>query len=195
MLTWEVQDRPEALDLIGRIQKAQDHLKQLYEEVRGYAAPLKLQREEWDLSWIWRQAWEHLALLRQGRDASLHESAEGVDLRCRVDHFRIEQVFRNMFENSLAACADPVRIEITCVAADLEGRPAVRVTVRDNGPGLSAEQKQRIFEPFFTTKTKGTGLGMAIARRIIEAHGGQIAVDPSSGSGASLTVTLPREDA
>jgi PAS domain S-box-containing protein len=195
MLTWEVQDRPEALDLITRIQKAQDHLKQLYEEVRGYAAPLKLQREEWDLSWIWRQAWEHLALLRKGRDATLHENAAGVDLTCRVDHFRVEQVFRNMLENSLAACADPVRIEITAAAADLEGRPALRVTVHDNGPGLNAEQKQRIFEPFFTTKTKGTGLGMAIARRILEAHGGQIAVDSSPGTGATLIVTLPREDA
>ena len=50
------------------------------------------------------------------------------------------------------------------------------MSVRDNGPGLTAEQRQHIFEPFFTTKTKGTGLGMAIAQRIVEAHGGQIAV-------------------
>jgi PAS domain S-box-containing protein len=195
MLTWEVQDRPEALDLIGRIQKAQDHLKQLYEEVRGYAAPLKLELEDWDLSGIWRQAWDHLALLRQGRAATLHESTGGMDLACWVDQFRLEQVFRNILENSLAACAGPVRIEITCSAAEIEGRPAVRVAVRDNGPGLTLEQKQRIFEPFFTTKTKGTGLGMAIARRIIEAHGGQIAVESSPGQGATLIVTLPRENA
>ena len=69
MLSWEVEDRPEALDLIGRIQKAQDHLRQLYEEVRGYAAPLVLDREVWDAAWVWRQAWEHLALARQGTDA------------------------------------------------------------------------------------------------------------------------------
>src|SRR5262249_25438923 len=55
MLTWEVEDRPEALDLIRRIQKAQDHLKQLYDEVRSYAAPLKLEREPWSLSAVWRQ--------------------------------------------------------------------------------------------------------------------------------------------
>src|SRR5262249_59810894 len=69
MLALEVQDRPEALELIGRVQKAQDHLKQLYEEVRGYAAPVKLQREPWDLSLVWRQAWDSLALQRQGRAA------------------------------------------------------------------------------------------------------------------------------
>jgi hypothetical protein len=193
MLALEVHDRPDALDLISRIQKAQDHLQQLYEEVRGYAAPLKLEREVWNLAGIWRQAWANLAVLRQGRAAVLHEQTAGVDLDCAVDHFRLEQVFRNILENSLAACRDPVAIEVRAAATELDGQPAVRVAVRDNGPGLTAEQRQKIFEPFYTTKTKGTGLGMAIARRIVEAHGGQIAVGPGSGRGAEIVLTLPRE--
>ena len=69
---------------------------------------------------------------------------------------------------------------------ELEGRPALQLTVRDNGPGLDAEQREKVFDPFFTTKAKGTGLGMAIARRIVEAHGGQIAVgDAGIGPGAA----------
>jgi PAS domain S-box-containing protein len=193
MLAWEVEDRPEALDLISRIQKAQDHLRQLYEEVRGYAAPLKLERETWDLSTVWRQAWENLAVQRQGRDAVLREQISRLDLHCPVDQFRLEQVFRNILENSLAACSDPVRIEVCCAEAEIGGRAAVRVTVRDNGPGLSSEQRRRIFDPFFTTKTKGTGLGMAIAKRIVETHGGQINVAPSSGAGAEIVIELRRE--
>jgi two-component system sensor kinase FixL len=193
MLAWEVEDRPEALDLIRRIQSAQDHLKQLYEEVRGYAAPLKLDREWWDLSQIWRQTWENLAVARRGRDAALREHTGGLDLRCHVDAFRLDQVFRNVLENSLTACKEAVRIDVTCAETTLAGRPAVRVAVRDNGPGLTAEQRQRIFEPFFTTRTKGTGLGMAIARRIVEAHGGQIAVGTDHGPGAEILITLPRE--
>jgi signal transduction histidine kinase len=213
MLEWEVQDRPEAQDLIGRIQKAQNDLKHLYEEVRGYAAPLRLQREPCDLRTVWRRAWENLALRRQGRDASLHEETGDLDLTCAIDLFRLEQVFRNILDNSLAACLDPVRVEIQCLEVRLAGRPAVRVSVRDNGPGLNAEQRQRIFEPFFTTKTKGTGLGMAIAKRIVEAHGGHIEAGPPSqeplpdkasspgsapahcpvGGGAEVLITLPRE--
>jgi signal transduction histidine kinase len=192
MLAWEVEDRPEALRLIERIQKAQDHLKQLYEEVRSYAAPLKLEREPWDLSGIWRQAWENLALARKDRDAALREETGGLDLVCDVDPFRLEQVFRNILDNALAACTDPVRIVIHGEAAELDGRPAVRVAIRDNGPGLSPEQQQRIFDPFFTTKTKGTGLGMAIAKRIVEAHGGRIAVDSAVGGGAEISITLLR---
>jgi signal transduction histidine kinase len=193
MLTWEVQDRPESLGLIDRIQKAQDHLQQLYEEVRGYAAPLKLEREPADLGSIWRRAWDHLALRRQGRDTALNETVDGVDLQCAIDQFRLEQVFRNILENSLAACPGAVQIQVHCRPAELQGRPALRISIRDNGPGFTPVQRQRVFEPFFTTKTKGTGLGMPIAKRIIEAHGGTIAVGDGPDPGAEIVLTLPRE--
>ncbi len=192
MLAMEVEDRAEALDLIGRIQKAQNHLQQLYGEVRNYAAPMKLERQKHSVRSIWRQAWANLSEQRQRRTASLQEECEGVDLHCLVDAFRLEQVFRNLLENALAACSDPVEITMFCSAARLDGQPALRIAVRDNGPGLTLEQRQRIFEPFFTTKTKGTGLGMAIAQRIIEAHGGQIAVGTSPGPGTEIQFLMPR---
>ncbi len=193
MLAMEVEDRPEALDLIELIKKAQNLLQQMYEEVRGYATPLKLAREIWEVSAIWRQAWQNLALARQGKQANLREHSHGVDLNCTVDHFRLEQVFRNILDNSLAACQPPVLVDITCSDAVLDGKPALAITVQDNGPGLTPEQQQRIFDPFFTTKTKGTGLGMAIAQRIIEAHGGQITVGPTATQGAQIILTLPRD--
>jgi signal transduction histidine kinase len=64
------------------------------------------------------------------------------------------------------------------------------ITIRDNGPGLSTEQRERVFEPFFTTKPKGTGLGMAIVKRIIEAHGGDIRVGGST-DGAEFLINFP----
>ncbi|MBI1830904.1 MAG: PAS domain S-box protein [Planctomycetes bacterium] len=158
MLAFAVENQPKALNLITRIQAAQDHLKQLYDEVRNYAAPLKLQLEEWNLPFIWRQAWQNLALHRQGKTASLQEQTGG---------------------------------RITCTRTELNGQPAIRISCQDNGPGLNAEQRQRIFEPFFTTKTKGTGLGMAIAKRIIEAHGGRIGVGSAAARGAEIFIVLP----
>jgi PAS domain S-box-containing protein len=193
MLSLEVQDRPEAVDLVGRIQKAQDHLRQLYEEVRNYAAPLHLEREACHLDAVWRQAWANLVGQRHGRQATLREQCADVDLRCTIDPFRLEQVFRNILENALAACKDPVEIVVRCADATLDGQPGLRVEVSDNGPGLKPEQQRRIFEPFFTTKTKGTGLGMAIAKRIVEAHGGHIAAGTATGRGAEIRITLPRE--
>ncbi len=195
LLAMQMEDRPKAVELVERIQKAQDHLMHLYEEVRGYAAPLKLDRERVGLASVWRQAWGTLELARKGRNVSFREETAGIDLVCTVDSFRLQQVFRNILENALAACRDPVEIAIVCARTSWHGKPALRVAVRDNGPGLNGEQQQRIFEPFFTTKTKGTGLGMAIAKRIVEAHGGKIAVGAAPNGGAEILLILPREGA
>jgi signal transduction histidine kinase len=120
-----------------------------------------------------------------------HEGPRG-DLRCPADPFRLEQVFRNLFENALAACPDPVELTLSWGEEEREGRPSVRVSLRDNGPGLTAEQTRRAFEPFYTTKGQGTGLGLAITQRIIEAHGGRIAVGAEGPGGAEFVIWLPR---
>jgi len=190
MLGLELTDRPAALDLVARIQKAQDDLYQLYEEVRDYSAPLRLSCHDHDLRPIVEQTWEHLAGLRSGRDARLEFHPASKPACCHVDAFALEQVFRNVLENSLAAGNDPLRITVRIQAGRLDDHPAVKISFVDNGPGLLPEARERIFEPFFTTKTKGTGLGMAISRRIVEAHGGRIAVGHAP-AGAEIIVLLP----
>ena len=190
MLEMEVGDKPEALDLVRRVRRAQEQLHHLLEEVRNYAAPLHLERTASSLHDVWQEAWEQTSPHRQGRDAAISEHVQG-NTRCQIDRFRIVQVFRNIFENSLAACPDPVRIELDCSAASDGAQSGVRILVRDNGPGMAMEQKRRIFEPFFTTKTKGTGLGMAIAQRIVETHGGTISVE-DNGPGATILIVLPQ---
>ena len=102
-------------------------------------------------------------------------------------------MFRNLFENSLSAASDPVRIEIHCREADDGGRTSsLHIAVRDNGPGLNQEQRCKVFDAFYTTKTKGIGLGMAIVKRIVEAHGGRIALGDECREGAEFQIMLPR---
>jgi signal transduction histidine kinase len=194
MLKLEVHELPAALDLVGRIQNAQDHLHQLYEEVRDYASPIRLKREAHDLEAILRETWDHLLTQRNGREARLEVDAADARPVCLVDRFAVEQVFRNVLENSLSACADPVHISAGLRASVLGRGQAIELSLADNGPGLSAEARSRIFEPFYTTKTRGTGLGMAIARRIVEAHGGQIAVGDRGGPGAEILIMLPVQE-
>jgi PAS domain S-box-containing protein len=189
MLELEVEGNEEALRLVQRIEEAQDNLLRLFDEVRGFVAPIQLERTRCHVDALWREAWHLLETARRGRDASLREQTEGADLYADVDQFRMTQVFRNMLENSLAACADPAVIEISCDDVHLRGKPALAIHVRDNGPGLPPNVHRNVFEPFFTTKTKGTGLGMAIARRIVDAHGGQITVG-NADKGAEFIITL-----
>ncbi|SRR6056297_745018 len=192
MLGIELEASSEAAGDVARIARAREDLQRLFEELRSYTAPIHLQVSTCDLAETWHQAWEELDLARKGRDAFLQVTAEEVDLHCKVDSFRLQQVFRNLLENALAACDDPLRITIECQNSTLQGAPALCISVRDNGPGLSSEQKQRVFDAFYTTKTKGTGLGLAIARRIIDAHGGSIRVG-SAVWGAAFEIILPRD--
>lgn len=189
-LAWSLGDRADAMDLIGRAQRAQDDLTRLYEDVRNYAAPIILERHDRDVAAVWREAWEGLMPTRRGRVTSLRETIAEHMVRLDADAFRLRQLFTNLFDNSLAACPDPVEIHVRAEPAELDGRPAWRFSIRDNGPGFDPERRARLFEPFFTTKTRGTGLGLAIARRIVEAHGGRIAA--GDGPGAEIILVLPR---
>jgi len=193
MLRMDLEANADAVTELNRIERANDQLTQLYEELYSYAAPIKLDVAMRSIDEVWRMTWSNLVRLREGRQAELSEAPNGCDLRCELDEFRIEQVFRNLMENSLTACTDPVDIQIVCSDAVLARRPALLITFRDNGPGLSDETKRRIFEPFFSTKSKGTGLGMSIAQRIVEAHHGVIAVSDNLHAGAEIYITLPRQ--
>jgi signal transduction histidine kinase len=192
MLGYRLQGNPEALDLVSRVQKAQDDLHRLYEEVREYAAPIRLDPCACDLGQVWREAWAEVAPFHAEKRAELREEVGDVDLHCTASPFRLKQVFRNLMDNALSASADPVIVAVRCTQAVIDGREAVRVAVRDNGIGFAPEQRQRLFEPFYTTKLRGTGLGLAICKRIVEAHGGRIEAGQNNGPGAEILITLPR---
>jgi signal transduction histidine kinase len=174
------------------MQRAQNYLCQLYEDVREFAAPVRLNKVLLCLDESLNDAWATLAVEHEGRTVDLRMTNTGVDLRCDADEFALQQIFRNVLANALSASEDPVEIEVVWSETKLDGREAIHVTVRDNGPGLNEEQRAHIFDEFYTTKPRGTGLGMAIVKRLVDEHGGQIAVGETHGSGAEVIITLPR---
>ena len=126
------------------------------------------------------------------REIRVTSETNHMNLKCVADPYRLQQVFRNLLENAVAACPDPLELKVHWSQVLLGGQPALRCALNDNGPGLSIEVQERMFEPFFTTKSKGTGLGMSIAKRIVEAHGGRI-VATNGSVGAEFVITLPRK--
>lgn len=189
MLELEFETESEEMKLIGRLQQAQDDLQLLFDEVRNYAAPIILEKRPTELIHVCHQAWEQTAPLRRGRKTELELIGEQ-EILIQADQFRLVQVFRNLFENALAACPDPAIIRTEIIPCD---DAQVKITVSDSGPGFEEAIAKRMLEPFFTTKTKGSGLGMAIASRIVESHGGQIVPISQPGDGGKFLLTFPIE--
>jgi two-component system sensor histidine kinase HydH len=101
-----------------------------------------------------------------------------------LDAGRIRQVVVNLLDNAVAAGAP-----VTATVRGERGRLILEVA--DRGPGVAEDDRDKIFEPFFTGKTQGTGLGLAIVRRVVELHGGTIAVHPNPGGGAMFRAEIP----
>jgi len=104
-------------------------------------------------------------------------------------------LFTNLLINAYEAMNGSGRVTISARSMRIEdggdGREAVCVEFRDNGPGMPPDVADRIFNPFFTTKAQGSGLGLAIVRKIIDAHDGRIDFETAPGTGTTIRVTLP----
>jgi two-component system sensor histidine kinase HydH len=103
------------------------------------------------------------------------------------DALQIRQVFMNLVENAVHAAGPTGTISIL---GRVEGGN-VEIAVEDSGPGVDADTRRRLFEPLITTKSKGIGLGLALVRRIVTRHGGDVAYQPRQGAGARFVVRLP----
>lgn len=105
-----------------------------------------------------------------------------------LDAARVEQVLINLLDNALSVTPDHLKVE----AQAIRDGDALVYTVRDHGPGVPHAERHRIFEPFHTTKLRGTGLGLPVAKRIVELHHGRIDVVDAVGGGAQFRVYIPR---
>lgn len=176
---------------ITKIEKANEDLQHMLDEIRDFSAPINLELDAVHISAIWRRAWKNVSTVHAEKDLRFEESLDHTDPICTVDSFRLEQVFRNLFENSIAACNVIPRIEVGCSRINHHPRSRIQISVRDNGPGFGPEETAMVFEPFFTTKQRGTGLGLAIVKRVVEAHGGSIEIGTDDRKGAEILICLP----
>ena len=123
------------------------------------------------------------------REVQLEIRGAEPDLGVRADENGLQRVLVNLIVNA-AEASPPGRTVRVCCGVGPEQQ--VEICVADEGPGLPVELLDRIFEPFFTTKPQGTGLGLTIAHRLIEAYGGRLSAGNRAGGGAEFVIRLPR---
>jgi len=128
--------------------------------------------------------------------------AQGVEIQRRgwsglpkvyCDRIKIIEAVRNLAENALQAMVEGGVLTIESMLLFETDAPLIRFEISDTGEGMDEETRRRVFEPFFTTRAKGTGLGMAIVRRIIDQHGGAAGIDSAQCRGTKVWFTLRTE--
>ncbi len=178
--------------IAAQAQRAADIIK----HIRGLTAGREPLRTPLNLEAILRDAVRML----QG-EAAKHKVAIVVKVAhnlpvIRGDTVEIEQVVLNLMRNAIEAMSEA---RVTDRTLTISGAPTggrlVEVAVADTGRGVAPELAEKIFESFFTTKREGLGIGLALSRRIVEAHGGRLWVESDGRSGATFRFTLPVEGA
>jgi signal transduction histidine kinase len=183
----------EALDLLQRIERAQDKLLELYEEVRTYAAPINLSRQRCQLQELVDRAWS--ASQPSSCEVRFVHLPATFPTDCHVDPAAMQQVLRMIYSNSTASRQQDLEIRVSWVEQTREGLPGLTLIISDNGPGVPEEDWCRVFEPFYTPRTQGTGLGLAISKRIVSAHDGSIELGRPLLGGTSVYISLPHNAA
>jgi signal transduction histidine kinase len=173
--------------LIAQVERAAEVVRRLRNFIR-------LGRSETAPVTVPRLVQEAIAYCRTELDT------QGIELQSRLardlpavtaDALQIEQVIVNLVRNAAEALTDAGRHDgKVVIEAELDAADFVVIRVRDNGPGFDPDLTERAIDPFATTKSDGLGLGLSLARSIVEAHGGRLSIE-SSASGAVVSFSLP----
>lgn len=175
---------PESMQrLMSNVVEEADRLNRLITDFLALARPRALQMSKHDLSSVVGSILEVFANDAVVKEAKLASDLEpGVD--AVFDEDLIRQVVWNLLRNAAEALEGKGTLQV--LVRTEQGRPVLEV--KDDGPGMSQEQLSRVFDPFYTTKVGGSGLGLAISHSIVEAHGAQMNIDSTEGSGTSVSI-------
>ncbi len=186
-------DSPEyegAAMMRGEIQR----VNRILEDILFVARPTRLRLSSEDVSQILESVLKRChSQVEESRVKVISHYTENLP-HLSVDRQRLEQVFTNLIINATQAMPQGGELSLqTSLTTEQNGKASEQVTVviADTGPGIPAEVQQQVFEPFFTTKTRGTGLGLTVARRIIEEHGGTIKIYSQAAQGTCFMISLP----
>jgi PAS domain S-box-containing protein len=174
-------DRPVMGDIIARL----DSLNGIVQDLLVFSRTPQVKREPADVAHLINNTAE--LLRRDPLFAGIQLTVSGHCGPVQADPEQLRIVFQNLFMNAAQAMGGHGAVEVDVAPAP----DGCRIAIRDHGPGMSDEVRDKAFDAFFTTKHRGTGLGLPIARRIAEAHGGRIEITPADGAGTVVSIVLP----
>ncbi len=174
----------EARGHVEKVRRELDYLKRIVDDFLAYAREQKLAKARFDASGLVQAAAEHLRGEAAARGVRLEASAEAGQVEGDVN--LLTSALVNLLKNAVQAAPKDSAVKLH--GAPAKGRYVVEV--QDAGPGIPKDLQSRVFQPFFTTREKGTGLGLPLARKLAEAHGGTLSVSSVPGD-TTFRLELP----
>ena len=188
--------RPDLQELNNIVNDIIHDDKRASEVIRRMRSLLKkapFEQKSFDLNELVAETVEFLSSLAVARKVELAGSIAPVALPIVGDRIQLQQVILNLVVNAIDAMADMPSESRKISIRSSRGKDDAELIVTDCGPGIAADRLKEIFEPFVTSKAQGMGMGLSIARTIIEAHNGRIWAEDQPGEGASFQIRLPLE--
>ena len=164
-----------------------ERLNRVIGQLIEFARPLELKKEKIQFVELVQHAIKLIASDSQKSKVTIEINAAAEMTEVEVDPDKVKQVLLNIFLNCLAALKDGGKLTIELAA----GADNLNVIISDNGAGISESALPRIYDPYFTSKPAGTGLGLAVVQKIMEAHSGRINVESSVGLGTKVFLFFP----
>nr|WP_279342390.1 ATP-binding protein [Geotalea sp. SG265] len=188
ILAMELPLSAEQKELMNSILTEGRRMNRLVDELLDCSKEMKLKKASFDIVRAVRDAISFNEPLLLEKKLFLHKLFTDEEITVEADKERIRQVLVNLLKNAVDAV--PVEGNIT-VQLEEEGEN-ILIGISDSGPGIPLESLEKIFDIFYTTKKSGTGLGLAVSRKIMEAHDGALSAKNNPAGGAIFTITLPR---
>jgi PAS domain S-box-containing protein len=177
-----IEDWVKEAQVLDRISEQIFYMEKIVGDLQDYARPLQPVNETITLSTLIDDVLQQVP-----SSDNVHFTAVVPEVHIEADRHLMHRAFANIVLNAMQAMPDGGTLSIS---AALEGS-SVAVSVSDTGVGIPDEMRDKLFSPLVTGKAKGTGLGLAVVKRIVDAHGGTIAFKSEEGKGTTFTVTLP----
>ena len=187
----ELAVKPSNAEIMSELLAQIDRLEQLVRDLLTFARPRALNRQPFDLQELLDRLLRCYKESIDDAGITIHRIYGPGTGWVTADLQQMEQVFLNLIHNAIQAMDKGG----TLTVSTQDGRGEISIGFSDDGKGIPPVDLGRIFQPFFTTKHRGSGLGLPIVKKIVEAHGGSIEISTESGKGTMATVRLPCERA
>ena len=193
MLDSPTLDVKELKEVLSDIRRDDQRAGEVIRRLRSLLKRAPFDAKEIDLNEMVRETLDLVAALAEARGVSLSSVLAGTPLPVKADNIQLQQVLINLIVNAIDAMQRLEKSERKILVRTARDDDSAEVEIADTGPGILPGKFNDVFDPFYTTKPNGMGMGLSIARTIIEMHGGQISAENQAGHGALFRITLPLE--